>query len=146
MKLTIKQKKFADEYIISGNATEAAIKAGYSERYAGQNADKLLKNTNVKAYIDERMQKLEDKAIAKQDEILRYLTSVMRGESKSAVIVVEGTGEGCSDARVVYKPPDEKERTKAAELLGKRHSLWTEKIDIEGGLTINFVEDVPLED
>ena len=92
------------------------------------------------------MQKLEDKAIAKQDEILRYLTSVMRGESKSAVIVVEGTGEGCSDARVVYKPPDEKERTKAAELLGKRHSLWTEKIDIEGGLTINFVEDVPLED
>ena len=146
MKLTIKQKKFADEYIISGNATEAAIKAGYSERYAGQNADKLLKNTNVRAYIDERMQKLEDKAIAKQDEILRYLTSVMRGESKSAVVVVEGSGEGCSDARVVYKPPDEKERTKAAELLGKRHSLWTEKIDIEGGLTINFVEDVPLED
>ena len=146
MKLTIKQKKFADEYIISGNATESAIKAGYSERYAGQNADKLLKNTNVKAYIDERMQKLEDKAIAKQDEILRYLTSVMRGESKSAVVVVEGTGEGCSDARVVYKPPDEKERTKAAELLGKRHSLWTEKLDIEGGLTINFVEDVPFED
>ena len=146
MKLTIKQKKFADEYIISGNATESAIKAGYSERYAGQNADKLLKNTNVRAYIDERMQKLEDKAIAKQDEILRYLTSVMRGESKSAVVVVEGSGEGCSDARVVYKPPDEKERTKAAELLGKRHSLWTEKIDIEGGLTINFVEDVPLED
>ena len=146
MKLTIKQKKFADEYIISGNATESAIKAGYSERYAGQNADKLLKNTNIKTYIGERMQKLEDKAIAKQDEILRYLTSVMRGESKSAVVVVEGTGEGCSDARVVYKPPDEKERTKAAELLGKRHSLWTEKLDIEGGLTINFVEDVPFED
>ena len=146
MKLTIKQKKFADEYIINGNATESAIKAGYSERYAGQNADKLLKNTNIKTYIGERMQTLEDKAIAKQDEILRYLTSVMRGESKSAVVVVEGTGEGCSDARVVYKPPDEKERTKAAELLGKRHSLWTEKLDIEGGLTINFVEDVPLED
>ena len=61
MKLTIKQKKFADEYIISGNATESAIKAGYSERYAGQNADKLLKNTNIKTYIGERMQKLEDK-------------------------------------------------------------------------------------
>ena len=146
MKLTIKQKKFADEYIISGNAYQSAINAGYSETYAKGNVIKLLENVSVKSYIDERMQKLEDKAIAKQDEILRYLTSVMRGESKSAVIVVEGTGEGCSDARVVYKPPDEKERTKAAELLGKRHSLWTEKLDIEGGLTINFVEDVPLED
>ena len=146
MKLTIKQKKFADEYIISGNAYQSAINAGYSEATA-KNADKnIMENRGVKAYIDERMQKLEDKAIAKQDEILRYLTSVMRGESKSAVVVVEGSGEGCSDARVVYKPPDEKESTKAAELLGKRHSLWTEKIDIEGGLTINFVEDVPLED
>lgn len=142
----MKQKKFADEYIISGNAYQSAINAGYSETYAKGNVIKLLENVSVKSYIGERMQKLEDKAIAKQDEILRYLTSVMRGESKSAVVVVEGTGEGCSDARVVYKPPDEKERTKAAELLGKRHSLWTEKIDIEGGLTINFVEDVPLED
>ena len=146
MKLSIKQKKFADEYIISGNAYQAAINAGYSHTYANNNISKLLGNVGIKSYIDERMQKLEDKAIAKQDEILRYLTSVMRGESKSAVVVVEGTGEGCSDARVVYKPPDEKERTKAAELLGKRHSLWTEKLDIEGGLTINFVEDVPLED
>ena len=146
MKLTIKQKKFADEYIISGNAYQAAINAGYSHTYANNNISKLLGNVGIKSYINKRMEELEDKAIAKQDEILRYLTSVMRGESKSAVVVVEGTGEGCSDARVVYKPPDEKERTKAAELLGKRHSLWTEKIDIEGGLTINFVEDVPLED
>ena len=52
-KLSIKQKRFADEYIISGNATQSAIIAGYSKKYAATNTDKLLKNTNIKNYIDE---------------------------------------------------------------------------------------------
>ena len=145
-KLTLKQKKFADEYLISGNATEAAVNAGYSEKYAGANADKLLKNTKIKAYIDARLAELESQKIASQEEVLQYLTSVMRGESSSAVLVVEGTGEGTSAAKLVYKPPDERERTKAAELLGKRYGTWTERVDLQGELAVTFVDDVPVDD
>lgn len=79
IRLTIKQKRFADEYIISGNATEAAIKAGYAERSAYQLGAENLKKPQIKSYIDERLEELNDKAIAKQDEILRYLTSVVWG-------------------------------------------------------------------
>lgn len=138
MKLTIKQKKFADEYIISGNATEAAIKAGYREKYAATNTDKLLKNTNIKSYIDERLKELEDKQIAKQDEVLRYLTSVVRGESRSALVVIEGEGDGVSSARLINKPPDEKEKLKAAELLGKRYKLFTDKVELDAEIDMDL--------
>ncbi len=130
MKLTLKQQRFADEYIISGNATEAAIKAGYSEKYANTNASKLLQNTTVKAYIDERLKELSDKKIADQQEVLEYLTSVLRGESSSEVVVIEGQGEGVSRAKPMQKAPDEKERLKAAELLGKRMGLFKEKVEL----------------
>ena len=119
-KLTLKQKRFADEYIISGNATQSAIKAGYSKKTAGVIAVENLEKPNIKAYIDERLKELDDKAIAKQEEVLQYLTAVMRGQSKSAVVVIEGLGEGLSEARLINKTPDEKDRIKAAELLGKR--------------------------
>ena len=133
MKLTVKQKKFADEYIISGNATESYLKAyaKQSRSSAEANARKLLGNHSVKTYIDERMQELIDAAIAKQEEVLRYLTSVMRGESLSSEIVVEGVGDGCSEARVMEKPPSEKDRIKAAELLGKRYGSWTDRLSVE---------------
>lgn len=142
MKLTIKQKKFADEYIISGNAAEAAILAGYNKKYAATNTDKLLKNTNVKAYIDERMAKLDDIAIAKQDEILKYLTSVMRGETESSEIVIEGQGNGVSEAKIMTKPPSEKERIKAAELLGKRYGTWVDKVSVDADIDIKIVDDM----
>jgi phage terminase small subunit len=130
LKLTIKQQRFADEYIISGNATEAAIKAGYSEKYANTNASKLLQNTTVKAYIDERLGELASKKIANQQEVLEYLTAVLRGESSSEVVVIEGQGEGVSKAKPMQKAPDEKERLKAAELLGKRMGLFKEKVEL----------------
>ena len=133
LKLTVKQKKFADEYIISGNATESYLKAyaKQSRSSAEANARKLLGNHSVKTYIDERMQELNDAAIAKQQEVLKYLTSVMRGESLSSEIVVEGVGDGCSEARVMEKPPSEKDRIKAAELLGKRYGSWTDRLSVE---------------
>lgn len=133
LKLTVKQKKFADEYIISGNATESYLKAyaKQSRSSAEANARKLLGNHSVKTYIDERMQELNDAAIAKQEEVLKYLTSVMRGESLSSEIVVEGVGDGCSEARVMEKPPSEKDRIKAAELLGKRYGSWTDRLSVE---------------
>lgn len=145
-KLTLKQKKFADEYIISGNATEAAINAGYSKKYTNTNAFKLLQNTAIKAYIDERLKELDDKAIAKQEEVLQYLTAVMRGQSKSAVVVIEGLGEGLSSARLINKTPDEKDRIKAAELLGKRYGAFTEKVDISGDMSLSIEVDYGTED
>lgn len=145
-KLTLKQKRFADEYIISGNAYKSAIEAGYSQSYAKGNVVKLLENVSVKAYIDERLKELDDKAIAKQEEVLQYLTAVMRGQSKSAVVVIEGLGEGLSEARLINKTPDEKDRIKAAELLGKRYGAFTEKVDISGDMNLSIEVDYGSED
>jgi hypothetical protein len=138
MKLTIKQKRFADEYIISGNAEEAAVIAGYSEKYARGNAYKLVANSGIKSYIDKRIKELDDKQIAKQEEVLKYLTSVVRGESRSVVVVVEGEGDGVSSARLVNKPPDEKEKLKAAELLGKRYRLFTDKVELDADVDMEL--------
>lgn len=130
MKLTIKQQRFADEYIISGNATEAAIKAGYSKKTANVIGVENLIKPNIKTYIDERLKELSDKKIANQQEVLEYLTAVLRGESSSEVVVIEGQGEGVSKAKPMQKAPDEKERLKAAELLGKRMGLFKEKVEL----------------
>ena len=130
LKLTIKQQRFADEYIISGNATEAAIKAGYSKKTANRIATENLSKLVIKSYIDERLKELSDKKIANQQEVLEYLTSVLRGESSSEVVVIEGQGEGVSKAKPIQKSPDEKERLKAAELLGKRMGLFKEKVEL----------------
>ena len=73
---------------------------------------------------------------------MEYLTSVMRGESRSCVVVVEGTGDGCSSSRVINKPPDEKEKIRAAELLGKRYGMYKEKVKIDGNVPIVIKEDL----
>ncbi len=132
-KLTAKQQRFVDEYLIDLNATQAAIRAGYTAKYANTNASKLLQNTTIRDMIAKRMAEKEAELIASQDEVLRYLTAVMRGESHAEVVVVEGVGEGCSEARTMQKAPDEKERLKAAELLGKRYALFTENIHVDYG-------------
>ena len=141
-KLTLKQQRFADEYIISGNATQSAIKAGYSKKYAATNTDKLLKNTNIKNYIDERLKELEDKAIAKQEEVLQYLTSVMRGEHEEEVLC--GIGEGVQST--IRVEVGAKDRIKAAELLGKRYGTWTDKVDANINLPTIISGSEKLED
>ena len=83
----------------------------------------------------------EEKLIAKQDEILKYLTSVLRGESESEIVVVEGTGDGWSEANILRKGPDERERLKAAELLGKRYGLYTESVVVAEAPKI--IDDIP---
>lgn len=124
--MTLKQQRFADEYIISGNATDAAIKAGYSSKYANTNASKLLQNTTIKSYIDERLAQLASEKIADQQEVLSYLTSVMRGEMQEQTLISIGElGQTITDIDVGAK-----DRIKAAELLGKRHRLWTDKQEI----------------
>ncbi len=130
MKLTLKQQRFADEYIISGNATDAAIKAGYSKKTANVIGVENLIKPNIKTYIDERLKELSDKKVANQQEVLEYLTSVLRGETQSEVVVIEGQGEGVSRAKPMQKAPDERERLKAAELLGKRMGLFKERVEL----------------
>lgn len=145
MKLTVKQKKFADEYIISGNATQSAIKAGYAKKTACSIGAENLRKPLIKAYIDERLDQIDDAAIAKQEEVLKYLTSVLRGQSASEVVVVEGIGDGASEARTVTKAPDEKERLKAAELLGKRYGLYTDRLDatLTGNVIFEGSDEIP---
>lgn len=141
MKLTIKQQRFSDEYIISGNATEAAIKAGYAKKAAYQQGAENLKKPHIREYIDKRLEEINNKSIAKQEEVLQYLTSVMRGTTQSAVVVIEGDGDGVSSARLMDKTPDEKEKLKAAELLGKRYGAFTEKVEVGADLELNVKVD-----
>lgn len=144
-KMTAKQMRFCDEYLIDLNATQAAIRAGYSKKTAGVTAAENLKKPIIREYIDARMAEKEATLIADQDEVLRYLTAVMRGETQSEIVVVEGIGMGTSEARTMNKAPDEKERLKAAELLGKRYGLYTEKVDqnvdMELNITIDYGDD-----
>ena len=137
-KLTAKQQRFCDEYLIDLNATQAAIRAGYSSKCAKQIAQKNMTKVDLREYIDNRLAEKEKALIADQDEVLKYLTSVMRGESVSTEIVVEGTGDGCSEARKMEKEPSEKERLKAAELLGKRYGLYTEKVEADVDMDLNI--------
>lgn len=137
-----RQRRFADEYIISGNATQAAIKAGYSQKYANTNASKLLQNTTIKSYIDERLADLQSKKVASQQEVLEYLTSVMRGEeTEQTVIGVGDLGQELTDIEVSAK-----DRIKAAELLGKRYRMWTDKQEVEVQGTVVFANEDDIAD
>ena len=125
-KLTLKQQKFADEYIISGNATQSAIKAGYSEKYANTNAVKLLQNTTIKAYIDERLSDLNSKKIADQQEVLEFFTAAMRGEILEPMAI--GLGDGVQ--QIIEVKPNVATRKSAAVELAKRYGLSTAKVDV----------------
>ncbi len=112
-KLTPKQRAFADYYIETGNATEAARRAGYKGKNINRIASENLSKLDIKQYIDERLSKIEDARIAKGEEVLQYLTRVMRGEEKDQF----GLDASLQD------------RTKAAELLGKRYRLFVDKVE-----------------
>lgn len=129
--MTKKQKRFCDEYLIDCNATQAAIRAGYSEKTAYSIGQENLNKPEIKAYIDEQLNEIHNKSIADAAEVMKYLTSVLRGKSLAEIVVVEGDGDGCSSARRINKAPDERERLKAAELLGKRYSLFKDNMTLE---------------
>lgn len=156
-KLTRQQERFVDEYIIDCNATQAAIRAGYAPKNAGKNADRLIKNPYVAQLIDERMADKKDDLIAKQDEVLRYLTAVMRREEKETVVVtvLEEVEDFAPDENGKLKkirkkkevpatveiPAKLSDANKAAELLGKRYSLWTDRVDLDADMELNVKID-----
>lgn len=131
-KLTQKQRRFIDEYIISGNATQAYLKAGYkvSESVARRNASRLLTNADVKAEIERRNAEIQSEKTADMTEVMEYLTSVMRGEQSETVATSKGLFTGVEVSA--------KDRIKAAELIGKRHGAWTEKKELSGDLNIDI--------
>ena len=140
--MTPKQRKFCDEYLISGNATDAAIKAGYSPKTAKQTGSENLAKPDLKAYIETELEKLHSAKIADAQEVLEYLTSVMRGEHTEQVLKLAGDGiQTIADIDVSAK-----ERLKAAELIGKRYALFSDKMDLGGAVPVVITGDDQLED
>lgn len=134
MKLTPKQKAFCQYYIETLNATESAIRAGYSEHTACAIGTENLRKPNIRLYIDEALKQKDNERIASADEVLSFLTAVQRGEVTEQAPLILGR-----EFKVIDKEPSIKDRTRAAELLGKRYALFTEKVDLSGdiGLHIN---------
>lgn len=140
--MTSKQRKFCDEYLISGNATDAAIKAGYSSKTAKQTGSENLAKPDLKAYIETELEKLHSAKIADAQEVLEYLTAVMRGQHTEQVLKLVGDGiQTIADIDVSAK-----ERLKAAELIGKRYALFSDKIDLGGAVPVVIMGDDQLED
>lgn len=122
--LTEKERIFADEYIKTTNATQSAIKAGYAENSASVTGSKMLRKPKVRQYIDAVMNERSKNTIATADEVLEYLTRVVRGEEKDAF----GLDVSVAD------------KTKAAELLGKRHMLFTDKVKLDAEIEIDILD------
>lgn len=121
-KLTKKERIFADEYVKTTNGTQSAITAGYSEKTARSKGSQLLTKINVRQYIEAVMNERSKDTIATADEVLEYLTRVVRGEEKDAF----GLDVSVAD------------KTKAAELLGKRHMLFTDKVKLDAEIEIDI--------
>lgn len=133
--LTDQQKKFIEEYLIDMNGTRAyrvAYPSVKKNETAAALASRLLTKAKVKKAIEPIFASMSSDRMATVTEVMEYLTSVMRGDSTAEVVVVEGVGDGCSEARRLKKAPDEKERLKAAELLGKRFGLFKDKVEVSG--------------
>ena len=122
--LTEKQKRFIDYYIETANATESAKKAGYSEKTAKNIGAENLSKLNL--FIQQKLEEKQNKRIASQDEVLEYLTRVMRGEEKDQFDL---------DASL-------QDRTKCAELLGKRYGTFKEKVDLAGNVPVVIQDDI----
>lgn len=159
--LTAKQQRFCDEYLIDLNATQAAIRAGYSEKTAAVIATENLRKPNIREYIDQRMAEKEAALVADQDEVMKYLSAVMRREKKEHIVVTvskERSFYAPDDSgtmrkntvkeeipQVVEIPAQLRDANKAAELLGKAYGIYTEKvqqdIDMELNISVDYGED-----
>lgn len=126
--MTGNQRKFADEYLIDYNGTRA-YKVAYSsvtkDETAAAGASRLLRNVKVKAYIEKRIEEMSEKKVAKAEEVMTYLTSLMRGEEKEQTLIGLGQGE----QKITEIEVSSRERLRAAELLGKRYALFTDKLE-----------------
>lgn len=139
--MTEKQRLFADEYLKDLNGTRA-YKTIYTtiknDNVAAVRANTLLKQKDISDYISKRLEEIHNENTADIQEVMEYLTSVLRGKSASAVLMMSGNGM----QKVTEKPPDEKERLKAAELLGKRFGMFTDNVDVTSNGKTVIVDDI----
>lgn len=157
-KMTAKQRRFCDEYLVDLNATQAAIRAGYSKKTAYSIGQENLRKPVISAYIEKRMAEKEAALVADQDEVLKYLTSVMRREHKEHVVVTlqnkvekwvmdEDTGKLKKQTiteespAVVDIPARLSDANKAAELLGKAYGLYTDRIEQDVDMDLKITVD-----
>ena len=137
--MTDKQKRFAEEYLIDLNATQAAVRAGYSEKTAYSIGNENLSKPEIKAYIDEKLAEMKSERLADAKEVLEFFTSVMRGEIKEETLRFVGDGV----QRIDEIASSTRERCNAAERLGKYYSLFTDKMRIAGNTQVVILDDIP---
>lgn len=118
-----RHEKFCHEYIKDMNATQAAIRTGYSKNTANRIGSRLLSNVDIKARAAELREAYFNENIMTAQQVEYELTRIALGLSNEKHVVIEGTGDGYSEARIIDKPPDEKSRLKALELMAKRHRI-----------------------
>lgn len=136
--MNARQKKFCDEYLIDCNATQAAIRAGYSPKTAKSIGQENLTKPDLKAYIDEQLELLHNERTADAQEVLEYLTAVMRGQHTEQTLQLIGDGvQTITDIDVSAK-----ERLKAAELIGKRYGMFKDNVNMGGAVPVMFVDDL----
>lgn len=152
--MTEKQKLFCEEYLIDLNATQAALRAGYSEKTAYSIGNENLKKPEIQEYIQKRLKEKEDALIAKQDEVLKTLTAVMRREKLETVVVTckarkshyDDKGKKVTDEAelpiCVEIPTKVSDVNKAAEMLGKYYTLFTDKTQIENDSPVIIIDDI----
>ena len=143
-KLTKKQKLFCDYYIEDehSNATQSAIKAGYSPKTARQIGAENLSKPYIKQYIARRMESIDKVKIASMKEVLQFITACMRGEITEDHVVVESIGDFKSKARIVQKRIGLKERLQAAEKLAKKYSIYDK--DTSNEMLTQMLSDIVL--
>lgn len=156
-----KQHRFADEWIKTGVAYSSALKAGYSESYANTFSHKLLGNTRIQRYIQDRMQILRSNTIAEQEEVLEHFTKIMRREEyEHSVVTVKRKEEKwvpviadgreqlkkqtveIEEPKVVPFPTRVSDANKAAEMLGKRYAMWTDKQELTATVEVNKLDSI----
>lgn len=130
-RLSVKQKAFVNEYIRNqGNATQAAIKAGYSEKTAAVIGVENLRKPNILKEIEKRTKNKKEKRILEADEILEMLTQFALGETTEEQIIVENIRSGCSKARKIEKRIVPKDRLTAIDKLARIKGLYNDKIEV----------------
>lgn len=151
--MTEKQKRFCDEYLIDLNATQAAIRAGYSPNGINKRVSRMMANDGIQEYIKKRLAEKEDALIAKQDEVLQTLTRVLRRQEMDTVVVTckerrSGYDENGKKVivekevpQLVQVPTRVSDLNKAAELLGKRYGLYTDKVDLDADAELHICID-----
>lgn len=136
--MTERQRRFVDAYIETGNATQAAIRAGYAENSADVTAAKLLGNTRIFSEIQRRLNEVRTNRTATLQECLDIVTAILRGETTEKTAVSIGVGKGAK-VEIVETPPKIRDRLKAAEYLLKVHGAFRENQSAETPAEIRVI-------